>query len=107
MRCCLRKLKEREIDMKAIRKKDGKVIEVSSLEYTDIETNVKSRYCAADGEMYPLSDLDFSVGEAKESESDLRISVAKLREILEQTAKDYKAPQYFIDEIINQVKQSI
>lgn len=70
--------------MKAIRKKDGKVIEVSSLEYTDIETNVKSRYCAADGEMYPLSDLDFSVGEAKESESDLRISVAKLREILEQ-----------------------
>ena len=44
--------------MKAIRKKDGKVIEVSSLEYTDIETNVKSRYCAADGEMYPLSDLD-------------------------------------------------
>lgn len=50
MRCCLRKLKEREIDMKAIRKKDGKVIEVSSLEYTDIETNVKSRYCAADGD---------------------------------------------------------
>ena len=57
--------------MKAIRKSDGKVIEVSSLEYTDIETNVKSRYCAADGEMYPLSDLDFSVGEAKEAEGEV------------------------------------
>lgn len=41
------------------------------------------------------------------TESDLRISVVKLRDILEQAAKDYNAPQYFVDEIINQVKQSI
>lgn len=38
---------------------------------------------------------------------DAVVTISKLREILEQTAKDYNAPQYFIDEIINRVKESI
>lgn len=45
--------------VKAKRKADGEIIDVSSVEYTNVETNVKSRYCSKDGKMYPLSDLDF------------------------------------------------
>ncbi|MCZ2855473.1 MAG: hypothetical protein O2U62_00095 [Candidatus Bathyarchaeota archaeon] len=45
--------------VKAKRKADGEIIDVSSVEYTNIRTNVKSRYCSKDGKMYPLSDLDF------------------------------------------------
>lgn len=84
--------------MKAIRKSDGKVIEVrewrgaSDVVYSDPDMN----------RFYQASELDFTI-----SKSDQCISVAKLREILEQTAKDYNAPQYFIDEIINRVKESI
>ena len=84
--------------MKAIRKSDGKVIEVrewrgaSDVVYSDPDMN----------RFYQASDLDFTI-----PESDQCISVAKLREILEQTAKDYNAPQYFIEEIINRVKESI
>ena len=84
--------------MKAIRKSDGKVIEVrewrgaSDVVYSDPDMN----------RFYQASDLDFTISESAQC-----ISVAKLREILEQTAKDYNAPQYFIDEIINRVKESI
>lgn len=56
-------------------------------------------------------EISFSGGEAKESESDLRISVAKLRDILEDVASSQFMPRVLdddtVDEIINQVKKSI
>lgn len=88
--------------MLAIRKSDGKVIEVGSTPYFNMKTDEEYRRGLFDGKHYKLSDLDFTI-----SESDQCISVVKLREILEQTAKDYNAPQYFIDEIINRVKESL
>ena len=88
--------------MKAKLKSDGKVIEVGSTPYFNMKTDEEYRRGLFDGKYYKLSDLDFTISESAQC-----ISVAKLREILEQTAKDYNAPQYFIDEIINRVKQSI
>lgn len=67
MRCCLRRLKERKIDMKAIRKTDGKVIEVrewrgaSDVIYSELDMSA----------FYQDSDLDFSVNETKEAESEV------------------------------------
>ena len=87
--------------MKAKLKSDGKVIEVGSTPYFNMKTDEEYRRGLFDGKHYKLSDLDFTISESAQC-----ISV-KLREILEQTAKDYNAPQYFIDEIINRVKQSI
>lgn len=93
--------------MKAIRKSDGKVIEVkewrgaSDVIYSEPDMNA----------FYQASDLDFSVNEAKKAEGDLRISVAKMMEILEDVASSQFVPRVLddgtIDEIVNQVKKSI
>lgn len=89
--------------MKAIVKATGEIVDVYE-RYDDLAMETVFEELAGS---YRPDELDFSVDEAEETESDLRISVAKLRDILEQAAKDYNAPQYFIDEIINQVKKSI
>ena len=52
--------------MKAIRKKDGKVIEVDSTPYFNMKTDEEYRRCLFDGKHYKLSDLDFNVEEAEE-----------------------------------------
>lgn len=60
---------------------------------------------------YSRDELDFSVDETKESESDLRISVEKLRDILEDVASSQFAPRILdddtLEEIINRVKEKI
>ena len=88
--------------MKAIRKSDGKVIEVrewrgaSDVVYSDPDMN----------RFYQASDLDFTI-----SESDQHISISKLRDILEDVASSQFEPRRLndatIDEIINRVKESI
>ena len=88
--------------MKAIRKSDGKVIEVrewrgaSDVVYSDPDMN----------RFYQASDLDFTI-----SESDQHISISKLRDILEDVASSQFEPRRLndatIDDIINQVKESI
>ena len=88
--------------MKAIRKSDGKVIEVrewrgaSDVVYSDPDMN----------HFYKASELDFTI-----SESDQHISISKLRDILEDVASSQFEPRRLndatIDEIINRVKESI
>ena len=104
--------------MKAIRKSDGKVIEVKEIyPIGDEYIPFVQYYETEDGTICQDTDLDFSVGETKEAEGDLRISVAKLREVLMEVLMDMAMPtnEYrpeptiarTVDEIINQVKQSI
>ena len=94
--------------MKAIRKKDGKVIEVDSTPYFNMKTDEEYRRCLSDGKHYKLSDLDFNVKEAEQC-----ISVAKLREVLMDMAmptNEFRPEPTIartVDEIINQVKKSI
>lgn len=89
--------------MKAIRKSDGKVIEVrewrgaSDVVYSDPDMN----------RFYQASDLDFTI-----SESDQHISISKLRDILESFASEQWKElrivnESIVDEIINRVKESI
>lgn len=88
--------------MKAIRKSDGKVIEVrewsgaSDVVYSDPDMN----------RFYQASDLDFT-----RSESDQHISIFKLRDILEDVASSQFEPRRLndatINEIINRIKESI
>ena len=49
--------------MKAIRKSDGKVIEVDSTPYFNMKTDEEYRRGLFDGKHYKLSDLDFNVDE--------------------------------------------
>lgn len=60
---------------------------------------------------YSRDELDFSVDNAKESENNLRISVRKLRDILEDVASSQFAPRILddstLEEIINRVKEEI
>ena len=49
--------------MKAIRRSDGKVIEVSSTPYFNMKTDEEYRRGLFDGKHYKLSDLDFNVDE--------------------------------------------
>lgn len=86
--------------MKAIRKSDGKVIEVETAVYS-MKSDIPYHKCISDGKHYLASDLDFDVEE--ETDTDLRISVAKLREILERLGVD----EYNLEEIIEKVKSEI
>ena len=52
--------------MKAIRKSDGKVIEVDSTPYFNMKTDEEYRRCLVDGKYYKLSNLDFNVEESEE-----------------------------------------
>ena len=88
--------------MKAIRKSDGKVIEVSSTPYFNMKTDEEYRQGLFDGKYYKLSDLDFTI-----SESDQCISVAKLREVLMDMADGNGFLAEDVDDIINRVKESI
>ena len=92
--------------MKAIRKSDGKVIEVGSTPYFNMKTDEEYRRGLFDGKHYKLSDLDFTI-----SESDQHISISKLRDILEDVASSQFEPRRLndatIDEIINRVKEAI
>lgn len=84
--------------MKAIRKSDGKVIEVR-------EWRGASDVVCSDPDMnrfYQASDLDFTI-----SESDQCISVAKLREVLMDMADGTGFLVENVDDIINRVKESI
>ncbi len=94
--------------MKAKRKSDGKIIEVRYLAITNIYVeyidNADDTFKVT--KAYHPSDLDFDVEEAEQTESDLRISVAKLREVLESHFAHRILPSE-IDEIINEVKKEI
>lgn len=52
--------------MKAIRKSDGKVIEVDTTPYFNMKTDEEYRRCLFDGKHYKLSELDFNVEDAEE-----------------------------------------
>lgn len=89
--------------MKAIRKSDGKVIDVELTTSYDGELGYwDNKNC----DFHYPSDLDFTI-----SESDQCISVVKLRDILEDVASSQFEPRRLndatIDEIINRVKESI
>ena len=84
------------------RKSDGKVIEVrewrgaSDVVYSDPDMN----------RFYQNSDLDFNVKKST-YESDLHISVAKLREVLTDMADGSGLLIEDVNDIINRVKESI
>lgn len=93
--------------MKARVKATGEIVDVYE-RYDDLAMETVFEELAGS---YRPDELDFSVCEAEESESDLRISVAKLRDILEDVASSQFVPRVLdddtVDEIINQVKKSI
>lgn len=103
--------------MKAIRKSDGKLIEVEPAVYS-MKSGIPYHKCESDGKHYPASDLDFDVEKYrnlsqniencdKSSDSDLRISVVKLREVLESIADGNGFLCEDVDVIIEKVKSEI
>ncbi len=94
--------------MLAKRKSDGKVIEVKPIFRMDNPSDNQRYYEDGDGQRYLPSDLDFDVEE--KSDSDLRISVAKLREVLERYVNEYTYTRMCDDDvnnIINEVKSEL
>lgn len=92
--------------MLAKRKSDGKVIEVRL--YASVAKGfapLDCYECVEDGMYYSASDLDFDV-EEKTEDSDLRISVAKLRRVLS-CMKGNLLNDTVIDKIIEKVKSEI
>lgn len=86
--------------MKAIRKSDGKVIEVNPFGTDEYE-------CEADLGIYSKKDLDFNL--PTERDTDLTISLAKLREVLNKYSKEKNLmiDDFDTEEIINRIKQEL
>lgn len=87
--------------MKAIRKSDGQVVEVEKT-FDSIWHDVSTD--GIDEKNYYESDLDFNL--PAERDTDLTISLAKLREVLNEELKHKILPSK-IDEIINRIKQEM
>lgn len=81
--------------MKAIRKSDGKVIEVNPFGTDGYE-------CESDLGIYSKKNLDFNL--PTERDTDLTISLAKLREVLEKMASEKRLRDYQVDNIIDRIK---
>lgn len=94
--------------MKARLLKNNKVIKVYRTNQKAIGYECRTVYLYKDydGREYWSDELEIVPNDMPLSDEAV-VSISKLREILQQAAKDYNAPQYFIDEIINQVKKSI
>ncbi len=88
--------------MKAIRKSDGAIIKV--VEWRGASDVVYSEPYKT--HFYKQSDLDFNV-EEESDDSDLRISVAKLREVLDKFINPQGIVHESVDNIIYKVKSEL
>lgn len=93
--------------MKVRRKSDGKTIEVSRRKSLYSDNTFEEFFIDNIGNVYYNAELDFDVEESELTDSDLRISVAKLREILNELASVRGIVNESIGEIINRVKKEI
>lgn len=93
--------------MKVRRKSDGKTIEVSRRKSLYSDNTFEEFFIDNIGNVYYNAELDFDVEESEQTDSDLRISVAKLREVLEELASVRGVVNESVDEIINRVKQEL
>lgn len=98
--------------MKARVRATGQIVEVQAVKDSYFHNGVCYQTSPLrKEETHYYSDFDLDLDVEKASDSDLRISVAKLRDILESWLAEHFAPPHFtedsIDEIINKVKSEI
>ena len=95
--------------MLARRKSDGKLIEVSRRKSLYSDNTFEEFFIDNIGNVYYNAELDFDVEESEQTDSDLRISVEHLREVMAKYMREYDTDmrQDDVDAIIEIIKEEI